>query len=90
MPRKEDKPMLWRDLAGRLYGLAHWIDKVYDPAERVDETGPPAQELCRLLLDVTGEPPDLRPLQGTGRLGDREATVRPTGGAPPRRTEDGG
>lgn len=68
--------MLWRDLAGRLFGLAYWIDRVYDESGRVDDSDPVVRELCRLCLEVDRETAD----QIVRRLGH---PPRPTGGHPP-------
>jgi len=65
--------MQWRDLAGRLYGLACQIDQYRDAGRWIDPEDPILQELRQLSCEV------LRP-------GWWEPT---DGGAPPSRKDEG-
>ena len=50
--------MLWRDLAGRLRGLAEWVDRYHAPGHLVMPKEDVIRELCRLCLEVDRETAD--------------------------------
>ena len=69
--------MLWRDLAGRLYGVVGWINVFRDagqPIGRLGERIDPIIEILDQLLEEArdcggDDPTDLQPPLGAGTVG---------------------
>jgi hypothetical protein len=65
--------MEWRELAGRLRGLAAWVECAYPQGYWVQSTSAPVQELGRLYQEAAeptdgGHPPPARTTEGKESL----------------------